>query len=472
MSIFKACDIRGKYGEDITEPIMRNIGRAMATLLLRAHHGDLEKPSILVSGDCRTSTPALKEALIQGVLTTGVDVLDIGVDIPTPVARYAFRKLLPDALAIVTASHNPPGYNGLKLQLSDRPITPEEIQRIQEIAEAEEESVHRSSADTPGVVREIDMIGPYEQWILETFAQGAAVKVVVDPGNGCYSDLAPELMSRLGFDVVKLFCRIDGRFPNRSPNSAIADNLTALCEEVQRTGAALGVAFDGDGDRVAFVDEKGRSVPYDKAVVIMAKDILTHEMVGRSPEEKKVIYEINCSQAVPDELARIGATPLIERAGHAFITTRMIDEKAVFGGEVSGHFFYGELGGSDDGLYSAIRMGRLLASANEPLSEIVDGVPEYSATPVLRLPFDAREGHEAVQAIIACAGKEAEVIDIDGVRVHYPEGWGLVRVSITEPVISIRFETYRSEDLPTLVEECLRPVPHLLAEVRRSLSMT
>lgn len=465
MSIFKACDIRGKVGTELAPLMMTDLGRAMATILRRSQLSHAPPPSLIVAGDFRLSTPELKRAFILGARECGARLLDLG-QVPTPVARFAFRELLPNALAIITASHNPADYNGLKLQFSPRPVTPEEIQCLKTLI------ARRDFDFAPGSLESVDVVPRYRHWILSHDpVQG--LRVAVDAGNGAFSELAPDLLAALGFHVVPLFCQIDGRFPNRSPNSAIAENLTALRKQVVESHAHFGIAFDGDGDRVAFIDHRGRPVPYDKAVVLLATDVLSHEGASLPPEKRKIVYEINCSQAVPDELRRLGATPIIERAGHAFITARMIDEDALFGGEVSGHFFFRTLGGSDDGLYAAIRMGRILAEhAPSTLGALADSVPQYHPTPVQRIPLDPTSAKKIVEQIRRKAHRDGlPVLEIDGVRVQYDIGWGLARVSITEPVISLRFEAYRAEDLRTVIEQFLRPAPELRDEVFRRLHL-
>jgi len=448
MSIYKACDIRGVYGDDLTEETMFRIGRAMATIL--AERTGAEHPSVLVGGDVRTSTPALKKKLVDGLTVSGARVLNLGV-VPTPAFYEAFHQLDTDGCAMVTASHNPAEFNGMKLCFGHRPVTPEEIELLSRVAE------EGNFAEGKGSIEQVDFSERYEVFIRSHFSDKVELEVVLDAGNGCYSAVAPAIMRDIGLKVVPLFCEPDGRFPNRSPNPAY-DPLEALCETVRKEKADYGVAFDGDGDRVSFVDDRGRRVVIDKAIVLLARHTLNTAAAGGP---MKAVYEVNCSQIVPEEMERCGATPLIEKAGHAFMKTRMIEEDAVFGGEVSGHFFYRALHGGDDGLYSAIRMGVALKEWGKALSQLVEEVPTYCIGPVMRMKCDADYAQRAVEKI-AAAAKGLESSDIDGIRVTYEEGWGLARPSITEPVLSMRFEAKREEDLEGIVRRFLEPAPEAL----------
>ncbi|MGB9620381.1 MAG: phosphomannomutase/phosphoglucomutase, partial [Armatimonadota bacterium] len=357
--IFKACDIRGVYPSEIDEDTSWRIGRAIGTIL-----GSAE---VVLGGDVRLSTPALKSALARGLVESGCRVMDVGI-VPTPAFYFARRRLQTAGGVMVTASHNPPEYNGFKIVLGELPITEAELARIHVLAESGDFEQAR------GEIVAHDILPDYEAWLAESAGRlirdmGRVPKVVIDCGNGCYSHTAPEIYRRLSIPFVPLFCEPDGAFPNRSPNSAVSYNLTALCEAVAREKADLGVAFDGDGDRVSFVDEHGVFLPADHAIAIVAR----HMPDGIRPGDK-VVLDQKCSAAVHDVVRALGAVPLMEKSGHTFIKTRMIIENARFGGEISGHLFYRELGGGDDGLYSAIVMTGIVGRCG-PLSRLAAELP-------------------------------------------------------------------------------------------------
>ncbi|MFW6107534.1 MAG: phosphomannomutase/phosphoglucomutase, partial [bacterium] len=264
---------------------------------------------------------------------------------------------------------------------------------------------------------------------------------------------APRVLRRVGYEVVELFCTPDGTFPNRSPNPAQAESLAALSRAVRGAQAPLGVALDGDGDRLAIVDDRGRPLTGDQAIILLAREVLGTEARG-----EKVVCDLKCSQAVLDAVRERGAEPLLERSGHAFIKTRMIRERARFGGELSGHFFYRELGGGDDGLFSILRVAELVGRLDEPLAELVDAMPRYAITPDLRVPYEKGDGAQRLEELARAA--DGEVLRIDGVRVHYPDGWGLARVSVTEPLLTFRFESYEGSPR-RIAERLLEPAPDL-----------
>ena len=441
MSIFKACDIRGIYPDELDEELFAGLGRAMGTLLRES----APAPRAIVGGDVRLSTPALRAALIQGLTGTGCRVADLGT-VPTPLVYFAARQRHPDGLAIVTASHNPPDHNGLKLCLGPRPITPQDIARVEQTARSKLFTSGRGS------VEPLDVHDDYVAFLCADAEPGQGIRLVLDCGNGTASELAPRVLRRVGYDVVELFCTPDGSFPNRSPNPAVPENLAALRHAVRSSGAAIGLALDGDGDRLAIVDDAGRSLTGDEAIILLAQQAL-----GGQSDGEGVVCDIKCSRAVLDAIEARGATPLLERSGHAFIKARMIDADARFGGELSGHFFYRELDGGDDALYSALRVGEL-ARRGEPLAQLVDEMAHYAITPDIRVPYTAGDGPERLDEIAAAA--DGDVLRLDGVRVAYPDGWGLARCSVTEPLLTFRFEAF--EGAPReIVERFLAPAPDL-----------
>jgi len=454
MSLFKECDLRGVYGEELTEEITLDIGRAIGTLLPRK--------ACVVAGDVRVSTPSLKAALIEGLCSTGCRVYDIGI-VPTPVYYLARHYLGVHGGVMVTASHNPPHFNGLKPILGPLPVTPEEIQKIERLLESKDFIAGH------GEVVRIELVEEYVRYLHNLLPPLSSPKtVVVDAGNGSEAELAPRLFREFGYRVEELFCQVDGRFPGRDPNPALPQNLQALCRRLTEVKADFGVAFDGDGDRAAFVDERGQYITSDKAIVLFVRELL-------KTERGAVVYDLKCSQVVPEAIAAMGGTPLMERSGHTFLKTRMILERAIFGGEVSGHYFYRTLDGGDDGLYSALLLGRFLEYRQEGLGSWADTVPAYCITPDLRIPAADPGADDLIARIQRDLAFRFPSHTLDGIRIQFPEGWGLLRPSVTEPAITLRFEARRREDLALIIERFLAPVPELkdqvfsLPDVRRTL---
>ena len=325
MSIFKSCDIRGRYGDALTPAVARRLGQAVG-----AHVG---ATAVLVAGDVRPSTIPLKSALMDGLVTAGCRVVDLGI-VPTPAFYFARDHLGITPAVMVTGSHNPPGDNGFKVNPGPWPITEPEIARLQAWMESGE-TITRPG----GLCDKSDILPAYEADLGKRFQPllnqpGLRLpKVLVDAGNGCYSHVAPRVMRTLGLEVVPLFCEPDGRFPNRHPNPAVAAHLSKASEMVQRHGADLGVAFDGDGDRAVFIDNVGRVVESDRSIVLFTRHLL-------SERRGEVVYDLKCSSVVAEEVERAGGTPVMEKSGHTFIKTTLLRRKAMLGGEISGHFFF------------------------------------------------------------------------------------------------------------------------------------
>jgi phosphomannomutase/phosphoglucomutase len=440
MSIFKPCDIRGRYGAELEPGIAGRIGRAIGS--------ELSGRIVAVGGDVRPSTGPLKEALTAGLVAAGCRVLDCGI-LPTPAFHFAKKHLGASGGVMVTGSHNPPGDNGFKVSLGPESITEEEMARI------------RSRVDqgdfvaAPGSVTAVPVTGPYEESLRAAFPGPARLKVVVDAGNGCYGQIAPGVLRARGCDVVELFCEPDGTFPHRDPNPSVPAHLGALRERVLATRADLGVAFDGDGDRAVFMDAAGAVVPSDAAIVIFARHLLR-------AQPGVVVHDIKCSGVVADEVRRLGGTPVMERSGHAFIRNTLLRRRAVLGGEISGHFFFGTLGW-DDGLYAALLLLDILQADGRGLAALTAEVPRYCITPDLRLPCPPDRARALVQAIEQAFRQEpgCEVSTLDGVRVAWPDGWALARPSVTEPLLTMRFEARTPERLAGIRSELAARVPEL-----------
>jgi phosphomannomutase/phosphoglucomutase len=452
VSIFKACDIRGRYGSDLTPDVARRLGLAVGT--------HLSGPAVLVGGDVRNSTAPLKSDLIAGLVAAGCDVIDLGV-VPTPAFYFARDHLQVAPAVMVTGSHNPPGDNGFKVNLGVWPVTEQEIGALARRMESGDFVLKPG-----GRCQTRNILDEYRLNVAGNFLDRnglptvKALKVVVDAGNGCYSDIAPRVLRDVGHQVIELFCEPDGRFPNRHPNPAVAEHLKDARETVLRSGAPMGVTFDGDGDRAVFVDDRGRVVESDRSIVVFARYLLKE-----SPGE--VVYDLKCSSVVAEEVSRAGGTPVMEKSGHTFIKTTLLRRHAVFGGEISGHFFFGELG-RDDGLYAALLMARIVSESGSPLSMLVDSVPRYPITPDLRLPCPPDRAQAIVREIERafrdCAS--CQVSTLDGVRIAWPDGWALARVSVTEPIITLRFEARSERRLVEIQDTVLNRTP-MLAQLRK-----
>ena len=454
---FKDCDIRGVYGRDVTDDLARRVGAAMADLLGGG--------PVIVAGDLRASTPRLVAALAAGLLEGGSDVVDCG-EIPTPTFYFARDALGIDAGVMVTASHNPADYNGFKPVLGALPILPDELARLRDLATAPGPGP-APAGRRPGRLRHADVVGAYEAWLDERVARAVtgevpSAPVVVDAGHGSLWRLAPAAFERHGFRVARLFCTPDGTFPSRAPNPADTHQLAALGAAVLEAGAFLGVAFDGDGDRVGIVDERGSPVPMDAVIALVARDLLGREGPG------SVVLDIKCSRAIDEVVRAAGGTTRMEKSGHTFMKRRVITSGAVLGGELSGHLFYRDIGGRDDALYSAMRIAGLVAASRRPLSALVAELPPYVTTPDLRIPFGGN-ATAVVDQIAAALDDRCRVLRLDGVRADWPDGWGLVRPSVTEPLLTLRFEAREASRLTEIVRRFLAPAASLRATVEREL---
>ena len=440
MSIFKSCDVRGRYGRDLDPGIAEHLGMAVGTRL--------GGKRVVVGGDLRPSTKPLKEALVKGLIATGCHVIDVGI-LPTPAFYFAKDDLDADGGVMVTGSHNPPGDNGFKISLGHWPITEQEMESLQQLIS------EGAFAQQPGTCEQREFIDRYADAIQRAFRATSPLRVVVDAGNGCFWRVAPQVLRAMGHNVVELFCEPDGRFPGRSPNPAVAANLRTLRKTVLSSGADLGVAYDGDGDRAVFVDERGRVVQNDASIVLFARYLLR-----RQPAE--IVYDLKCSSVVTEEIARAGGQPIMERSGHAFIKTTLLQRGAVFGGEISGHFFFGEIG-RDDALYATLLLLELLDEQGRSLAAQADTVPHYAITPDFRLPCAPLEARAIVEELRQAFAQEFgyKVDTLDGVRVAWTDGWALVRPSVTEPLLTLRFEAYEKARLPDVQRTIIARSPRL-----------
>lgn len=425
-SIFRAYDVRGIVGETLSKDIVYDIGRAIGS-----EAQDRHQRTVVVGCDGRLSGPELLEALIDGLRATGCDVIDIG-RVPTPVLYFATHYLNTGSGVIVTGSHNPPDYNGLKIMLGGETLFGEHIAALrQRILDG---NFHAGEGD----LQSMDVVPEYIRRVTEDVpvALGNAFTVVVDCGNGIAADVAPKLIRALGHDVVELYCEVDGTFPNHHPDPSQPENLRDLITAIKEHKADIGFAFDGDGDRLGVVDATGKVLWPDLQMMLYARDI-----ISRNPGAE-VVFDVKCSSRLGKVIKKLGGKPVMWKTGHSFIKNKMKESGALLAGEMSGHIFFKERWyGFDDALYAAARMLELLLAFKSPPSEVFAKLPTGITTPELRLDMAEGEPAALMERLIQTAGfEDAKITTIDGLRVDYPNSWGLVRASNTTPALILRFE--------------------------------
>ncbi|MBM3449753.1 MAG: phosphomannomutase/phosphoglucomutase [Armatimonadetes bacterium] len=445
--IFREYDIRGVVGQEIDADAAATIARAFASSLNGAAERD-----VVVGRDNRLSSPMLRDAVTGALVESGCRVTDVGVVI-SPLLYFARVHLGIDAGIMITASHNPPQYNGMKLARGFGTLHGAEIQEIRRLAEARA----RTSGDGSLVIR--DFAPAYRQMLREKIQLARKLRVVVDCANGTASEIAPQALRDLGVDVIPLYCESDPTFPNHHPDPVDPENLTDLIDVVRQEGADLGIGFDGDGDRIGAVDDQGNVAWGDQLMILYWREIL-----AKYPGAPAII-EVKCSQALVEEVTRLGGRPVFYKTGHSLIKAKMKEMGAPFAGEMSGHMFFAdEYFGYDDAVYAAARLLRIVAQADRPMSALLADVPRYYATPETRVACPDDRKFEVVATLIEHFKAGHEVIDIDGARVSFGDGWGLVRASNTQPVIVVRAEgtTPAARDrIQAVLEAALAPYPEV-----------
>ncbi len=429
--MFRAYDIRGVVGKDLNPGIAALIGQAIGSVMQAQGLRD-----IVVGRDGRLSGPELTNGLIEGLRRAGCNVTDIGLA-PTPVVYFGAYELRAGSCVAVTGSHNPPDYNGFKIVIGGETLSGAAITELhQRITEGR---LH--TAASPGELEQRDISDAYIQRIADDVQLDRPIKVVVDAGNGAAGEIAPRLLEAIGAEVVPLYCEIDGTFPNHHPDPSEPHNLGDLVQMVQRFDADIGVAFDGDADRLGVVTKEGAIVFPDRLLMLFAADVLQ-----RNPGAL-VIYDVKCTGKLSDYVLRNGGSPLMWKTGHSLIKAKMRETDAELAGEMSGHFFFKERWyGFDDGIYAAARLLEILAQREETPSDVLGELPESVSTPEIKVPLDG-DAHALVARFVerAQAGEEspfeaARLSTIDGLRADFGDGWGLVRASNTTPILVLRFE--------------------------------
>ncbi len=444
--IFRQYDIRGIVGDTIDADVARASGSAYATAL-RERTGDAQ-PRVVVGSDNRPSSDGLADALAEGIRSAGGHVVRLGI-VPTPVAYWAERELSADGAVQITGSHNPAEWNGIKMTMGGRSVYGEGIQALRRRIEEGRVARGRGSQECSAVVER------YVADIARRFQGMRPLKVVVDCGNASGALTAVPVLEGIGAEVVPLYCELDGTFPNHHPDPTVDENIVDLAATVRETGAAVGIGFDGDADRIGVVDENGTVVRGDILLLLFGLEVLERRGPGQ-----KLVFDVKCSQALPRVFAEAGGVPVMCATGHSLIKEKMHATGAVIGGELSGHIcFADEFIGVDDAVYAACRLLRLLTASGRSLSDLVGDLPRYASTPEYRI-----EVAEHVKRDIADAAREHfslsyEVIAVDGARILFDGGWGLLRASNTQPVLAARYEAdtaTRLREIQDEVEDWLR----------------
>jgi phosphomannomutase/phosphoglucomutase len=437
--IFRQYDIRGTVGRDLTEASVSTLGRAVGTYL-RLHGA----ARVSLASDNRLSSGDFRRLVADGLSRSGLHVVDFGVA-PTPVFYFSLFDRDMDGGVMITGSHNPPEFNGLKVASGKSTIHGNEIQQIARLA------AEGSFAEGKGSVAQDDIKGKYVDAVLRGIEIKPGLKVAVDCGNGTAGLVVRDLLGRTGISCEFLFCEPDGRFPNHHPDPTVPRFLEPLRRAVTEGRLDVGIAYDGDADRIGVVDETGEILWGDRLLVIFARDI-----ISRSPGAK-VIFEVKCSQALSEAIERAGGVPIMWKTGHSLIKSKMKEEGALLAGEMSGHIFFSDrYYGYDDAIYASLRLLEIMSRRGRSLSSLLEDVPRYFTTPEIRVACDDARKFGIVEELKRRLAADHTVIAIDGVRVVYPDGWGLVRASNTQPVLVLRFEARTSERLAQIKDELTR----------------
>jgi len=426
--IFREYDIRGIAETELGDDVIELIGRSCGTVFRGEEIGD-----VAVGMDVRLSSPRIKSALVRGLRASGMDVVDVGT-VPTPLLYYAVVKLGVGAGVMVTGSHNPIQFNGLKITKGTSTIYGKEIQHIYDVAKS------GNFAEGEGKTRDIDIVGDYMADVKSRVRLNRPVKMVIDAGNGTAGEIAPAIFRDLGCEVIELYCEPDGRFPNHLPDPTVLKYMKDLAGKVTETGAELGIGYDGDADRIGVVDENGMMIFGDKLLAVFAGDMLTRIPGG------SVIFDVKCSQGLVEYIEKRSGIPVMWKTGHSLLKAKMKELGAPLGGEMSGHMFFAEnYYGFDDALYASLKLCEILSKHEGSISTLFRDFPSYISTPEIRIDCPDDQKFKVVEEIAAGFSERFETIDIDGIRVITEDGWGLLRASNTQPVLVLRFEARDEE---------------------------
>jgi len=442
--VFRAYDIRGMVGEDFDPEWVEALGKACGTYFLQ--NGLTQA---VVGRDCRHSSPEYQTRMVEGLIATGVDVIALPM-VPTPVMYFAVKTLQRQAGVMITASHNPPEFNGFKVWAGNDTIHTSELQKIYAIM------AEGAFAQGSGVASELDIGSTYRQTLTANIALHNPVRVVVDGGNGSAGEVCADLLASVGAEVIPIYCNPDPDFPNHHPDPTVMENITDLQAMVRERSAHFGAGLDGDGDRIGVVDEQGNILYGDQLLAIYARDVL------RRHPGSTVIGEVKCSHLLFQDIAQNGGNPLMWKTGHSLIKAKMREAGGLLAGEMSGHMFFADrYFGYDDAIYASCRLIEILARTGKPLSELLADVPPTYSTPEIRVDCPDNKKFKLVAKLTEDFQKQYNVIDIDGARIVFDDGWGLVRASNTQPALVLRFEALsqeRLEEIRSLVESRLEAI--------------
>ena len=445
-NVFRAYDIRGIVDVDFTEEWVKRLGQATGTYFAR--HGI---SSAVIGFDCRHSSAPYHAAYNSGLLSCGIDVISIGM-VPTPALYFAVKHLNRKGGVMITASHNPPEYNGFKIWAGESTIYADEIQVIRQIFEKGD------FVKGQGLLSTLDILPSYKEDICKRFQLGRPVKVVVDGGNGMGGQLCADILTQLGAEVIPMFCEPDGDFPNHHPDPSIAANMQMLVAKVKETGADFGMGLDGDADRLGIVDPNGRLLFGDEVLSIYARDLLI-----RQPGAA-IIGDVKCSSRLFDDIRAHGGNAVMWTTGHSMIKAHMQEINAPLAGEMSGHMFFAEnWHGFDDAIYGAARMTALFTNQEKPMTAL-PGWPKSFATPEINISCPDEIKFEVVKRAQEYFRARYDTIELDGARVNFPHGWGLIRASNTQPVLVTRFEADSAEALAEIRQTMETPIQTWIAE--------
>lgn len=444
-AIFREYDIRGLVPSELNPDSIALIAKAFGT-----HLRSLDLKTISVGGDVRTHTRELMDAFITAINATGIDVIDIGI-VTSPLCYFSAFHLPVDGIAMITASHNPKNYNGIKMGVGKTTMFGAEITHIRDIA------MKGEFATGNGTTRTQDITEDYIDYLAERFKLSRPIKMVFDPANATGALFGRRVFERVGAEVVSIYDTVDGTFPNHHPDPTVAENVVDLGKKVVELGFEVGIGLDGDSDRVGVVDEKGVLIPGDLLTLIFAQDIL------KDRPGSKIIYEVKSSQALEEEITKAGGQPILWKVGHSLLKKKMSEENAPLAGEVSGHIFFGDRWfGFDDAIYAALRFLEILDKTGKKPSELLAGFPKFHNTPEIRCGCENdAEKFRIAQEAAAYFSAKYPVIDIDGVRIQFGDGWGLVRASNTQPSLVTRFEAKTPERLEEIKNEVLGKLQEL-----------
>ena len=435
-NVFREYDVRGVVGKDLNEEFVFGLGRAVGTYAARH-----KIKKMTIGRDCRLSSDDYHHYLIKGLNSSGIETIDIGL-CATPMLYFSIRHLKVEGGVMITGSHNPPEFNGFKICIGNDTIYGEKIQDLRKIMESGKYSTGSASSSFQ------DITAAYQNYLFDNVQINRKIKVAVDAGNGVGGKFGLPILQRYGCVVIPLYCEPDGHFPNHFPDPTVEENLTDLIKIVREQKADLGIAFDGDADRLGVISDKGEIIWGDKLLLLFAREIL------KQKPNSTIIGEVKCSQTLYDDIKKHSGRAIMWKAGHSLIKAKMKEEKAVLGGEMSGHLFFADrYFGYDDAIYAAIRLLEIISQTGEKISELLADVPQTFATPEIRIDCADDKKAQVVERIKNHFQNNPGLIEIDGVRIPFADGWALVRSSNTQPVIVLRFEASSASSLQKIRNE-------------------